>query len=205
MPSSSPRIHPSSHHPSPLNPMCAAHECRIISWVYVIPLKRKGLTFLSSHPLSIAPHLGVETPEAPSPSMWECWLAWSYAGPVQATAAAVNSWLQRSCQIQMTHFTPLLASSSALVPEPWGESMWYRCSIYSCALHFLLSSALWSMVSFWVMHGPQHKAASLVVSESCTNLWVERFVFWGQFNIVCIQENNEEWGLRPMSSLVTGF
>lgn len=78
-----------------------------------------------------------------------------------------------------TSLLPLPASSSVLVPEPWGEGTWYRCLIYGWVLHILLSSALWSLVSFWVNHCPLHKEASLMWSERCTNLWVERYLFWG--------------------------
>lgn len=137
-----------------------------------VPLKRKELSLLSSHWLSIAPPLGVETPEAPPPDARECWLAWFYAGPVQATAAAVHSWLQRSCQIQMTHFTLLPAPSSALVPEPWGEGMWHKCPLYaepstsSYPLHF---------DQWWISELTMgHCTKMLLWRVSCTNLWAER-------------------------------
>lgn len=74
---------------------------------------------------------------------------------------------------------PWSGSYNSLPPFVWhslhfAEGEWYRCPFCSWALWWQLFSILHPVVSLYINHHPIHKEHSLMRSEGCTNLWVER-------------------------------
>lgn len=103
--------------------------------------------------------------------MLECWLAWSCAGLVQATMAAVSSWVQQPCHVQKSLFQASLTSGyysllSLLLQWPLRleGGIWYRCPVCGRELHCYLFSALWLVVSFCMNYHSQHQETSLMKS-----------------------------------------
>lgn len=75
---------------------------------------------------------------------------------------------------------------SMTLPQPRREAMWHGCPFCSWALHRHLLAALWPAASFCINLHPPHKETSLMRSQCCANLQVERCKHRKQFDTMSI-------------------
>lgn len=84
-------------------------------------------------------------------------MAWAYAGLMHKDSTDVNSCVQLPCYIQIPNSHPLpwalkiIQPLSAVIPQSWEETIWYRCHVQGWEFQSLILYTLASCRSLLIV------------------------------------------------------